>query len=243
MRRLGIALVGGAVLLAGCATSSAPRDLGKLQYTGFSTKADGSAYQSVMGLSCPSEIDGLRRVSTKSYNEGGTDVGCGYSSETRAFTVYFSRFPGDSLETNFRGSQSAVQYVFEPQGYAYDEDLSDSCSSQSLDSASILSEFSGILSGDNTSNTITLSSTPSAVYINRAEGDMSLVIVEEMFEKDFFKTRYTGPYTTVEDVEKICKFARDNFLEMKASVGKARGIKMSDSDKLSGLINSAGEGS
>jgi len=243
MTKFEIALVGTALFMAGCATTSSPDDLGKLEYTGFSTKSDGSAYQSVMGLTCPTEIDGIQRTSTKVYNDRGTDVGCNYSDDDQIFTVYLGRFPSDDLTGYFRYSQSALEYTYDAKGYVYDEALSESCSSESIDAASIMSGFSGLLTGKNTSNTITISPAPSAVYINADAGKMSLVVVDEMYEKDFFKTRYTGAYRGADDVEKICKRVRENYLEMKSSTDKARGIQMSETDKLMGLMNSSGEGS
>ncbi len=243
MRKFGAIVFGAGILFTGCATTDAPEDLGKLQYTGFTQKSDGSAYQSVMGLSCPPEIDGIPRTSTKVFRENGTDVSCNYSGDERIFTVYLSRFSGDSLATNFQTTQSTLDSLLPPRGFTYDQKLSDDCSAQSLDESSLLAGLSGLLSGANTSNEITLSPTPSAVYIDASEGKMSLVTIDEMFEKDFFKTRYTGPYRSSGDVEKICKSIGGNYLNMKSSVGKNRGLEVSDSEKLLDFINRAGDSS
>ena len=237
MPNFGIAVSGVALLLAGCASTGNPKDLGTLEYTGFTEKSDGTAFQSVMGLSCPSEIRGIPRTSTHVYNDGGTDISCNYSKDGRILTVYLSRYLNDTIDNNFVGAKMAIENRFEPQGYEYDEELSGSCSSQSIDSRALMSGLSGLLSGTNTSKNVTISTTPSAVYSNETEGKMTLVVVDEIFDKEFFKTRYTGPYSGVDDVENICKAVRENFLNLKSSIGKTRGYEPSDTDKLLGLIN------
>ena len=230
--------LGGAALalfLTGCASTNGLEDLGSLQYTGFNEKSDGTAYQSVMGLTCPEEIDGMRREASRSYNDKGTDIGCNYLDEDRIFTVYLSRFTDDTLINNFRSSQYHLENRFGPEGYAYDEDLSSTCSSQSLDAATLMTGLAGMLTGDNKSNEITISPSPSAVYVT--DTDMSFVVVEEMFKDEFFKVRYTGPYSGETSVEASCKLARATYLSMKQGVEKARGIE-SESGLL-GLINLA----
>lgn len=231
-----LGLAGFALCLSGCATVNGPEDLGELQYTGFNEKSDGTAYQSVMGLTCPEEIDGMRRGSTASYNDQGTDIGCNYVDEDRVFTIYLSRFPNDTVINNFRSSQYHLENRLTPEGYVYNEELSDSCSSESLDLTAMMSGLSGILTGENTKNEITLSPSPSAVYIT--DSSMSIIVVEEMLEKEFFKVRYTGPYTGESSVEASCKLARDTYLSMKQGVEKDRGIEVSKEDMLRALINS-----
>ncbi len=231
--------VGLALFISGCATTSSPDDLGKLEYTGFSEKSDGTTYQSVMGLSCPAEIDGMTRGSAVVYNEGGTDVSCNYVDEDRVFTTYLSRYSDDTLTNNFRSSQYHLENRLTPEGYVFDEELSDSCSSKSIDTASLLSGLSGILSGEATRNEITISPSPSAVYVTN--DSMSLVVVEEMFEKEFFKVRFTGPYSGASSVEGTCKLIRDTFLSIQQDVKENRGIELSDDDKLLKLLNSKSE--
>lgn len=224
-----------ALIVSACSTTSAPRDLGVLTHTGFSEKADGVAYHKVMGLSCPAAIKGMSRTSTQVYNDSGTDVSCNYAEGSRDFTLYLSEYPGDNLSRNFGLAKNAVDQRFSPQGYKFDEDLSETCSSSSLDEAAILSGLSGILSGANTTNEINLTTFPSAVF---TQGDrMTLVIVDEMFEKEFFKVRYTGPYVEESSVEETCNLTRDTYLSLQQAIKVERGIPISDDDKLLNLIN------
>ncbi len=229
--------VGLASLICGCATSNSPEDLGDLQYTGFTEKSDGTAFQSVMGLTCPVDIDGMPRSSTQAYNDRGTDVGCNYVDDDRIFTVYLSRFTDDTLINNFRSSQFHLEKRLQPQGYVYVEDLSSTCSSESMDAAALMSGLSGMLTGENTTNEVTLSPSPSAVYVS--DSIMSLLVVEEMLEKEFFKVRYSGPYKGESSVEATCKLARDTYLSMKQGVEKARGIEVSKEDLLRSIIDAA----
>jgi hypothetical protein len=238
-------LIAGSVacLLSACASVQPPKDLGKLQYTGFTEKSDGTAFQSVMGLTCPETIGGTRRTSTYVYNGGGTDVSCNYSDGQQVFTTYFSRYPDDSLRGNFESARYAIQNRFDPQGFVFDEKLSDGCGGASLDAASLLSGLNGILAGSTKNNTITMSPTPSAVYINAAEGRMTLVVVDEMFPKEFFKTRYTGPYGSEGDVDAVCEMIRENYLSIKAVVSESRGIEVSDTEKMLSLIGNKNDDS
>ena len=235
-----VLLTGVALFMSGCASTNAPQDLGKLEYTGFTEKSDGSVYQSVMGVTCPDAIDGMQRDRTNVYNDGGTDVSCNYLGEDRIFTVYLSRFKDDTLADNFRSSKHAVEYRYDALGYKYDEELSDVCSAASLDTASILGSLSGIFDGSNKTNEITISTSPSAVYINKQEGRVSLLVLEEMFEKDFHKTRYTGPYTSEAGVKAVCEMVRSNYIEMKLATSKSRGVEDSDTDRLSRFLGASG---
>ena len=45
-----------ALSLSACVTSSSPDDLGKLVYTGFVERSDGTAYHKSMGVSCPETV-------------------------------------------------------------------------------------------------------------------------------------------------------------------------------------------
>ena len=235
--------LGLAFLVTGCASTGSPDDLGELQYTGFSEKSDGTAHLSVMGMSCPNEIDGMARISEYVYNDRGTDASCTYSNSTetksgdRLLTVYLSQYPQDSLGGNFQNARAAIESRDTLSDYQYDEDLSDRCSSVSLDEAALLSGFSGLFSGENKTNEITLTTTPSAVYVTDTE--MSFVVVEEMFDKEFFKVRYTGPYSGEASVKEKCQVARDTYLSMKRAVEKDRGIEISKEDRLLDLINAS----
>jgi len=76
-------------------------------------------------------------------------------------------------------------------------------------------------------------------YLN--DTNMSVIFVEEMFPKDFFKVRYTGPYSGETSVEASCKLARDTYLSMKQGVEKARGIEVSNGDLLQAIVDAADE--
>ena len=226
-----------ALSLSACSTT--PEDLGALVHTGFAEKADGSSFHKIMGLSCPANIDGMSRVHTQVYSDDGTDVSCTYSGDGRLFTLYLSEFPNDNLSQNFQAAKIAIDQRFIPQGYTHDKDLSQVCSSASLDEAAILSGFSGILSGENTSNEINLSLSPSAVY-TQAE-NMTFVTVEEMFEKQFFKIRYTGPFSGENSVKENCELGRETYLSVQSGIRKERGIADTDGVKLLDLINASKE--
>ena len=228
-----------ALSLSACSTTPPPEDLGALVHTGFAEKADGSSFHKIMGLSCPANIDGMSRVHTQVYSDDGTDVSCTYSGDGRLFTLYLSEFPNDNLSQNFQAAKIAIDQRFIPQGYSHDKDLSQVCSSASLDEAAILSGFSGILSGENTSNEINLSVSPSAVY-TQAE-NMTFVTVEEMFEKQFFKIRYTGPFSGENSVKENCELGRETYLSVQSGIRKERGIADTDGDKLLDLINASKE--
>ena len=237
-RRKEILLSAGLALsLSACSTT--PEDLGALVHTGFAEKADGSSFHKIMGLSCPANIDGMSRVHTQVYSDDGTDVSCTYSGDGRLFTLYLSEFQNDNLSQNFQAAKIAIDQRFIPQGYTHDKDLSQVCSSASLDEAAILSGFSGILSGENTSNEINLSLSPSAVY-TQAE-NMTLVTVDEMFEKQFFKIRYTGPFSGENSVKENCELGRETYLSVQSGIRKERGIADTDGDKLLDLINASKE--
>ena len=237
-RRKEILLSAGLALsLSACSTT--PEDLGALVHTGFAEKADGSSFHKIMGLSCPANIDGMSRVHTQVYSDDGTDVSCTYSGDGRLFTLYLSEFQNDNLSQNFQAAKIAIDQRFIPQGYTHDKDLSQVCSSASLDEAAILSGFSGILSGENTSNEINLSLSPSAVY-TQAE-NMTLVTVDEMFEKQFFKIRYTGPFSGEDSVKENCELGRETYLSVQSGIRKERGIADTDGDKLLDLINASKE--
>jgi len=230
--------IGFTLFVSGCASTNTPEDLGKLEFTGFTEKSDGSAYQSVMGVSCPREIDGMIRHSAHVYNDRGTDASCTYASnDDRLFTLYLSKFPHDNLGVNFQDAKAAIEGRESLSAYKYDEDLSNTCSSVTLDEAAIFSGFSGLLSGENKTNEIKLALSPSAVYVSDAK--MSFVVVEEMFDKEFFKVRYTGPYNGEISVEENCQLARDVYLSVKKGVEKDRGIEVSKEEGLLGLINAA----
>ena len=226
-----------ALSLSACSTT--PEDLGALVHTGFAEKADGSSFHKIMGLSCPANIDGMSRVHTQVYSDDGTDVSCTYSGDGRLFTLYLSEFPNDNLGQIYEAAKRAIDQRFISQGYAFDESLSQVCSSASLDEAAILSGFSGILSGENTSNEINLSVSPSAVY-TQAE-NMTLVTVDEMFEKQFFKIRYTGPFSGENSVKENCELGRETYLSVQSGIRKERGIADTDGDKLLDLINASKE--
>lgn len=226
-----------ALTLSACSTTPPPEDLGELVYTGFAERADGSSFHKVMGLSCPANIDGMPRLHTQVYSDSGTDVSCTYSGDGRLFTLYLSEFPNDNLGQIFQAAKIAVDQRFLPQGYAHDEDLSQACASASIDQAAILSGFSGILSGQNTLNEVNLTVSPSAVY-TQAE-DMTLVIVEEMFEKEFFKIRYTGSFTGENSVTETCELASETYLSVQSGIRKERGIAESERDRLLDLINAS----
>jgi len=231
--------IGFILFVSGCASTNGPKDLGALEYTGFVEKSDGTTYQSVMGLTCPEQIDGIPRNSTRSYNDKGTDVSCNYVGDERIFTVYLSRFPDDTKIDNFRSAQYHLENRLVPQGYIYDDDMSETCTSESLDTESFMAGITGLLTGENTGNEVTISPSPSAVYVTDTK--MSVVIVEEMLEKDFFKVRYTGPYSGENSVKTTCKLARDTFLSMKKGVEKARGIEVSKEDLIQSIIDAAEE--
>jgi len=220
-----------------CATTSAPDDLGDLVHTGFSEKSDGTAYHKVMGVSCPAEIGGMVRTSTKVYNDKGTDISCNYGGGGRVFTMYFSQFPKYDLPTIYHGATAAIENGFAKQGYKYDEELSETCSSQSIDSSSILSGLAGIMSGDKQNNTITLSPAPSAVYT--LGSDMTLVVVDEMFGHEFFKVRFTGPFDGEPSVKSTCELIRNTYLSTKMFVEEERGIAVSKEERLRRLIDSS----
>lgn len=231
--------MGLAFFVSGCASINSPTDLGKLQYTGFSEKEDGSAYHSVMGLTCPGQIDGMDRHSSHVYNDIGTDASCTYAGEERLFTLYLSQYPGDSLGRNFETAKIAIEGRESLSDYKYDEELSDVCSSKSLDTSAFMSGLSGLLSGEGETNEISISMSPSAVYVSDTR--MSIVIVEEMFKKEFFKIRYTGPYSGNRSVEDNCQLARDTYLSLKKGVEKDRGIEISKEDRLLNLLKASEE--
>ena len=225
-----------ALMVSACTTTSEPEDLGALVHTDFSEKIDGSAYHSVMGLSCPAEIDGMSRTSTHVYNDAGSDVSCNYVEGARNLTLYLSQYGDDHLSRVFGLAEDAVDQRFSLQGFEYNEELSSNCSSESIDAASVLAGFSGILSGENTSNEVTVSSSPSSVFVNADK--MTLVIVDEMFEKEFFKVRYSGPYQGEISVKENCALARKIFLDLQKSTKVNRGIPLSEEDKILDLMPS-----
>lgn len=224
-----------ALSVSACSTTPAPDDLGDLVYTGFSEKSDGTAYHRAMGMSCPSQIDGIPRTSTKVYNDAGTDIGCNYSGGGRILTIYLSQYPQFDLPLIFKDAKAAIEYRFAEQGYVYDEALSDACSSESLDETSILSGLSGLLSGENKTNEITLSPSPSAVYTKGT--DMTLVVVDEMFDHEFFKVRYTGAFAGEASVESACEMIRNTYLRIETGVRQERGLKPSSGTSLLDMIN------
>lgn len=226
-----------ALSVTACATTSAPDDLGDLVHTGFSEKSDGTAYHKVMGVSCPAEIGGMIRTSTKVYNDKGTDISCNYGGGGRVFTMYLSQFPKYDLPSIYRGATAAIENGFVEQGYRYDEELSEICSSQSIDSSSILSGLAGFMSGDKQDNTMTLSPAPSAVYT--LDSDMTLVVVDEMFDHEFFKVRFTGPFDGEPSVKSTCELIRNTYLSTKTFVEEDRGIEVSKKERLRQLINSS----
>ena len=225
-----------ALIVSACSTTPEPEDLGALVHTDFSEKADGTAYHPVMGLSCPAEIDGMSRTSTYVYNDAGTDVSCNYVEGPRNFTLYLSQYKGDHLSRVFGLAEDAVNQRFSPQGYEYNEELSDKCSSETIDPALLLAGLSGIFSGENTTNEVTISPAPSSVYVNADK--MTLVVVDEMFEKEFFKVRYSGPYQGEASVKETCALARKTFLDLQRSIKVDRGIPLSEEDKILDLMPS-----
>lgn len=232
-----ILLSGLAFGLAACSTTSAPTDLGDLTHTGFSEKSDGTAYHKAMGLRCPAEIDGLPRSSTKVYDDAGTDIGCNYSSGDRVFTLYLSQYPKFDLPLIYQDARRAIEYRFAEQGYEYDEALSETCSSETIDTASILSGLAGIMSGETKNNEITLSPAPSAVYTSGS--DMTLVVVDEMFDHEFFKVRYTGDFDGETSVEAACKLVRETYLSIERTVREERGLAPTQGNNLLDMINAS----
>lgn len=231
-------LLGPAILLSACATTSAPDDLGELVYTGFSERSDGTAYHKAMGVSCPAQIGDMARTGTYVYNDAGTDISCNYNEGGQIFTLYLSQYSKSSLRQEMQSAMAAIEYRFADEGYAYNEDLSETCSSATLDQTSILSSFAGLLSGENQTNEITINPTPAAVYTKGS--DVTLVMVEEMFEKEFFKIRYTGMSADEASVEKICELGRAVYLSTEKFTREDRGLPASEGQNLQDLINASG---
>jgi len=77
-----------------------------------------------------------QRDSTRSYNDEGTDVGCNYLDEDRVFTLYLSRFGGDTISRYFEITHETVGGILVDRGYQYNEKLSDTCSNMTIDELS-----------------------------------------------------------------------------------------------------------
>lgn len=212
--------------LGGCATTTTAPKAERTVYTGFVTKANSVEYQDVMNLSCPASIETMTRSKTYVYSDDGLDVSCNYVGDGEFLTQYFSRYVGDELGAIFISARQAIESRFAEQGFVYDEELSEVCELKWIDEAALLEGFAGILSGENTTNNINLSRAPSAVYVG---GDrMTFVIVDEPFEYEFFKIRYTGAYDGTESVDAACAVARQTYLTAMEGVREKRGIKSSD---------------
>jgi hypothetical protein len=222
MRKSKLLLIGAAVFVSGCATTSS-QDVEDTVFTGFIDATDGSKSQAVLGLDCPARLEGFQLGSTYVYNPDGTDVSCNYAGPEGNMTVYLSRYPDSSLSQEFQAAVQAIESRFDPMGYRYDEKATDACAATTLDAASFMEGFTPILTGEDTSNTINLSTSPTAVFLTDTK--VTFLMNEEMFEGEFYKTRYTGSYGGADALENVCQTARNAYLVLRKSVRENRGLE------------------
>ena len=69
---------------------------------------------------------------------------------------------------------------------------------------------------------------------------MTLVVVDEMFEDEFFKVRYTGPFDGEPSVESACELIRKTYLFVEKGVREDRGLQPASGTSLLDMINLSG---
>ena len=232
---LSISFLAMAGFASGCATTSAGSiDEARLKRSAdFIQNADGSAYSPRSGIYCPATVDGLPLKTAKNYIADGSDLGCDYGGDGRKFSMFLSNIPREKLGDYFGGSVAALKKVFEPKGYKYSEDLSNTCESASIDAEMVLS---AVLNRKN--NTATISTWPAAVFAK--ESWMSIIGVDEVAKGEFMKVRYTLPATSKEDADTACTFAYEQLKSFRGKMNEERGIVKSEDDKLIDFLSALG---
>lgn len=214
-------------LVSGCATTSAGNiDEARIKRSAeFIQNADGSAFSPRSGIYCPATVDGLSMKFAKNFRADGSDLGCDYGGDGRKFSMFLSNIPGVKLGDYFGGSVASLKQVFEPKGYRYSEDLSNTCESASIDEEMVLS---AVLNRKN--NTATISTWPAAVFAK--ENAMSIIGIDEVAKGEFMKMRYTLPATSKEDADAACTFAYEQLKSFRDKMYEERGVVKSEDDKL-----------
>jgi len=195
----------------------------------FLDQKDGTKYQPTTGLHCPASVMGIPMISTKSYNDAGTDVSCGYQEGKKTTTIYLTEISGATLDQIFSYAKQAIAQGRWKEKLEYQEEMTNSCM---LDSQ-LLSGLSGLLDGndDKKDKTITIDMSgnggnmPYKIAIYGGSSISTYVAVSPIDDK-IMKIRHSVDTPISEDqASKDCKAIHRLMRDSIASVGKPKGGK------------------
>ena len=240
--RAGFLTLVATLLCASCATPSpdpasraAPdTDWNMAKPVGFAESAAGAVHPR-SGLVCPAVVENFQLQSTEQFAEDGTDIACRYErGADTTVTVYFSRYPDNTLQSDIAGTAAAMRQVYEPRGFSMDEQLSSTCGSESLDPSKILGAFMESLETD--SNTVEVV-VESAIVMSSPDANLvTFAITREPFEKQFLKLRMTAEGATEGEVKAHCGTAFQLLDAFGSDLRTSRGFPAPEENDLMRLI-------